>query len=520
MDYQSYPVWVEKVGIQSGRDHLGLESVGESMLEDLLSGISNITQRIRYCSFFSWVLKKFFESSSPKDNKNYRLFLDRASFLYAFSTSSSHLDSSRSGIDGIDYIRRNIEAFLNGQKTADDLFFKNKEYRNNNWIYKAKLDDLRLTLDDQKTGVPWLLKPYGENLALAFDAIAKNFDINSTNTDNLKKLSSTEEKPWCFHFLKNNDSERNILENLLFSKDITLDNQDKFDKKYVTRRYSLILFLQYIQKEGKKGRQYFERWINKNDTVHPINLNKTKLYWQLLFARNYLVYSLESLFMFFLHSISKEPLSLNEFMERLSKLSLSYNNVPISLDSSWLDLLKTTSNGEAESSLCIELESIGEKNSDNNINKFIIYPLIILIKLYDRWSKVDFKDSDLLYFQRGGFARFSLNHFITHFKNQIENNKKISETIFNLYQDYLLPRHTLISSQKMIYRNLDTFHFLFDEGRFKEIKRDRVFQPKYNFMKIDQVFNFLEDLDLIQNPEQNTYLVTNKGDELLKRYYE
>jgi hypothetical protein len=53
------PQWVKKIENQGGRDHLGLESVGQNMLEEISSGISNITERLRYFSLFCWVLQKF-----------------------------------------------------------------------------------------------------------------------------------------------------------------------------------------------------------------------------------------------------------------------------------------------------------------------------------------------------------------------------------------------------------------------------------------------------------------------------
>ena len=59
---QTYdPNWTEpEYGLAArGRDFLGIETLSEAILADLLPGINNQTRRARYYSFWAWMLRDF-----------------------------------------------------------------------------------------------------------------------------------------------------------------------------------------------------------------------------------------------------------------------------------------------------------------------------------------------------------------------------------------------------------------------------------------------------------------------------
>ncbi len=64
------PAWSEIEYLPGGaRDALRLETVAEAMLEDLLPGINNGTQRARYYSFWAWVLYEFIRDEDAVHNQ-------------------------------------------------------------------------------------------------------------------------------------------------------------------------------------------------------------------------------------------------------------------------------------------------------------------------------------------------------------------------------------------------------------------------------------------------------------------
>ncbi len=64
------PAWSEIEYLPGGaRDALRLETAAEAMLEDLLPGINNGTQRARYYSFWAWVLHEFIRDEDAVHNQ-------------------------------------------------------------------------------------------------------------------------------------------------------------------------------------------------------------------------------------------------------------------------------------------------------------------------------------------------------------------------------------------------------------------------------------------------------------------
>ncbi|MGA8504265.1 MAG: hypothetical protein WB762_01515, partial [Candidatus Sulfotelmatobacter sp.] len=56
--YSQIPDWTEDAGRPlGGRDFMGLQTVGETILNVLLPGLTNSTVHPRYYAFFSWVFK-------------------------------------------------------------------------------------------------------------------------------------------------------------------------------------------------------------------------------------------------------------------------------------------------------------------------------------------------------------------------------------------------------------------------------------------------------------------------------
>jgi len=542
MPNNDIPLWVKKIENQGGRDHLGIESVGQVMLEEISCGISNITERLRYFSLFCWVLQKFLASKLKKTISNYRMLLNKITFLYALSNSLSHLEEANTGINGIEFIRRNINGILSQDFKLDDSLFKSNAPINNNWIYRGKLNDLKLLLLTS-TGIPKIVEPNGLKLAKVFDNLNLGIDFeeldlnNYSSEDRLRKLESK----WCYHRLSENEEERQLLEDILFSKSY---KDYSISYKELNRRYTFIFLLKYINELHLKSRQEFEKWVYFNKEELPKNLSHILNLWKILFARNYLVFSLESLFYFFIQKIEAQPLSDiefidiikninidNEIMQKLNankkfknvfemKISLLLENLYPS-DTANIEAHLSRSNILSETNLILFLEAnVGHRISEDILNLYIFYPIFCLFSLYYRWSQKTFNDDASIFMKMGDSKRFSLDHLIQYLKNSITKNSSVGDIIIDLYYKFILPQHLNVSYEKLRDRNIDTFHFSFDNNKYYFISRNQEFTPNYNFMKINEMFNFLQDLDLINEEDKNYFILTSKAKNLLNQYYE
>jgi hypothetical protein len=168
------PQWIEKYGSKNrGRDHLAYEYVGVLMLERLLPGISNITNRARYYSFFAWVFYRFFEKTDlPKTEKNFRHYLRVKSLVFLYANGLQRLNESNTGIDGIELVREDL------QKNGDrDVFLLGEleliRYKDNFWIYSQKIKQLKLTEENKDYGLDSLTNR-GKEVAEAFEKSIKH----------------------------------------------------------------------------------------------------------------------------------------------------------------------------------------------------------------------------------------------------------------------------------------------------------------------------------------------------------
>lgn len=530
----SYPLWVEKVGRQSGRDHLGIESVGQAILEELTFGISNITRRICYYSFFCYVIKSFFESKEEKTYKNYNLHLKKLSLLYALSMSSAHEVESNTGIDGIEYARKYLKQIYSGEKIIDDQYFSiegtAREFLNNNWIYKAKLNNLNLTYAKDNSLIPSLVEPYGRKLAQLFedklkDLLPQNIEFNKLTPEMMKKL----EEQWCYHRVKDHEKERKLLEDIIFSR--SFDNQVQLN-----RRYSLTLILQFVKESSEKDLSKFERWIYQDDNL-PEKLTHIKYLWKILYARNYFVYSLESLFLYFLMQIQKKPLSLDTFLQQTEKVIYEqasnkdssdvkiahiYNKPLIHVLNEIFENEKINSD-LYEPNLIYPLTRNRSEISQENEHQYLSNAILCLLSLYYRYRfkpEIPFTEDMLLFFNFGDTFRLSLRSFFDTLDDALHEGRTLKEVVNELYTTQLLPRHQLIATEKLYANNLDTFHFQLEDNLYHFVKRPEHFIPSFNALKFSEAINFLEDLDLLHSEDRFTYELTQKGKDVLEEFYE
>lgn len=523
----SIPLWTEKTGKQGGRDHLGLQSVGQSMLEELTSGISNITKRLRYFSLYCWIIDSFATSSGEKTKKSYRKYLNDMSLLYTLSSSYAHKDDSSTGIDGIDFARKWLEKIISGERIIDDTIYSSKEYRNNNWIYKAKLNDLLLTVGEiGTTGIPQLNDP-GKKLADAFGKSIKDIHLDAFSLNDLHKdLFSKLEHRWCYHRLNDNQEEQKILEDILFAR-IFSDQ-----KKQKNRRYSLILMLHYMQKHGTFQKKEYEQWIYNETIALPQQLLQIKRLWKILFARNYLVYSFESLFLSFLNTIRDRQQSLEDYINEISLHvgeddylgHILKDNLNVKVADFYVHVygnaIPEASSKLYESALILELDNQTNRFTPDVIRKFYINSVFCLFSLYSRYKKYAVSDDEEKFIHMGDSFRFSLKHLFDTIDVAIQTHISLKDFIFELYNTNILPRHLSFAYNKYWNRSLDTFHFQYEDGIYSYVNRKETFAPKYNFMKFDEIINFFEDLDIIEKNDKNEVSLTHSGNNLIDEFYE
>ncbi len=83
-----YPFWGASINLITGLDPLGLQTTSEATYATMLPGISNLTNRLRYYSFYCWLLDFYFKNEKIGNSKEQYRFIRRAELMIAIIMQS------------------------------------------------------------------------------------------------------------------------------------------------------------------------------------------------------------------------------------------------------------------------------------------------------------------------------------------------------------------------------------------------------------------------------------------------
>lgn len=99
-----FPEWTE-LGQDGGLDPLGMQRPIEAIYQSLLPGISTITLRFRYYSFFVWMLEVYAKEERNTNPAAFRVFQRRCETVFALICARG---STELGVAGIDWAQKQL----------------------------------------------------------------------------------------------------------------------------------------------------------------------------------------------------------------------------------------------------------------------------------------------------------------------------------------------------------------------------------------------------------------------------
>ncbi|MBY6090917.1 hypothetical protein [Maritimibacter alkaliphilus] len=112
-----FPEWTE-LGQDGGLDPLGMQRPIEAIYQSLLPGISTITLRFRYYSFFVWMLEVYARDQGNTDPVSFRAFQRRCETLFALIAARG---STELGVAGIDWAQKQLNDVPNDPEAIIDF---------------------------------------------------------------------------------------------------------------------------------------------------------------------------------------------------------------------------------------------------------------------------------------------------------------------------------------------------------------------------------------------------------------
>ena len=262
-----------------GLNQLGMRTLVESLFATLLPGMNNVTGRIRYYSFYCWLMRQFKERGAGPDGvyhqEDFITFVRKAEYLLAVV---NYYGSDAQGIPGNSYVSNHVDDDPESVDLSKGILTPTGEYRGSYWAnkwgilgqyYLSSVMDLsligRLQADGDFYGVTQEGNGFvsGESLADAFTA-GVGADGELFMECILRSLVTKEEatilaRSFDMHSYDRSVRERDLTLSCLMQKDYPAAVHNGSNH----RRWTIRFVLEYIKDYPGSGfrDQEFARWM-------------------------------------------------------------------------------------------------------------------------------------------------------------------------------------------------------------------------------------------------------------------
>jgi len=174
---QFVPTWSQPSRPTLGRDPLGIQATSVRIYRDLVPGITNVTNRLRYYSFYCWVIHNYEQTQHVDDQSKWRIFVRRAEALYALASEIED-PAHTGGLAGSDWARAYLKEHQGGRIELRKHTDKPGESGEGQYLLASRgnfgqfyiRSMTEIGMLQRSTGIPLVSRPRGQELAEAFSA--------------------------------------------------------------------------------------------------------------------------------------------------------------------------------------------------------------------------------------------------------------------------------------------------------------------------------------------------------------
>lgn len=505
-----------------GLDPLGLQNTSESTFAMLLPGLNNVTGRIRYYSFYCWLLHEYAKQNGSTDPREQRKFIRRAELIVALVNESTSEEIS--AIPGSNYANKllkdeNISSYdlesgtYNLDGTTEGTYWKYGSGAFGQYYVGSLLDIGLITERENGSGI-FVRTPKkegvlisGEDLALAFDQniSKKNSELFFSSIKKGKIEDSDLEKLFeelNLSFVPPTSDERKNLTALLLEKDFPL----MLEEVPVTfRRKSIKHLLQYSADNNEiTDRQFTIQAYNLKGKFEDLE-DDCLTGWYYYQLNEYWQYSCLGVFngtMDYLEEIAGSGWkNLYQLVDEISEQVINHLQRDEIIKSGLQKIKDVFSDAddwidEAEIFYLINESRTAERIANS---VFLIFCLVHRNKEYTDILKI-----------------YGANHFIEKDGDGItfciKFEKYYNYTAKDFLKEFLLThiiyRHQFVAFRKMGNGIQSTQLFLIEEARIRRLLN---FEPSLTGPRIGRLLGFLHDIGILQNQK-----LTAEGKSILK----
>ncbi len=558
----SQTAWVKNSREGTGQDQLGLRFFSETIYQDLLPQITNVTSRGRYYSFYPWLIRAVENRADELKNFPLHKMVRRADCLltliglYHYKILEGEDQNSHDGLVGAKKLGSVLNEMLEGgasvqlsryaaEEESTDRYFKNK-FGGLGQYYFGPLRDAGILAYNEKGEIHYT-EDRGLIIAEAFaqsvmgDDFFEVLENDWVSEDDLENLLN-----FCPCLLAENPAEQNALIDFFFSREEIFQHP-----LWAKREETLNLILDFIQKSKVYNLEiplesigvhnflsaayagaFNENLLWENDSDQSL---ETKLLWRQYYAGELLSFAVQTLFWAGLTKVVEDDALIYDsrsygswFAEKFisSVAEFEGEDFAAARDEIEVNLPEITDwkNESHEIALTRRLERVvRNKSLPQRREKGVALAVRVLLSLAARWRQDEKMEAHFPV----SFSNQQLNEYPINLTNLLrfaENEwreMKLEEWLAWLASHWGVETHLMIALRKLQGESLDTFKvFPSEEGlQVKEIIGDKTIEeillPGFTSPRLRTTLQILWDLGLI-TVENDSINLTSTGETILE----
>ncbi|BES62841.1 hypothetical protein [Dysgonomonas capnocytophagoides] len=495
------PFWAENGGFIRGRDPLGIQNSSITVYGRLLPGMTNLTGRIRYYSFYCWILDEYnnlkLEKEKEKPQAQYN-FIRRAELIMAFLMVIK--EPNITNVPGSDYANRyklnGIYSLIQGADKPGKELYWDYESGALGQYYAGSLINLELIEVTEKY---FHIKSKGQKLAAAFRSAVPH-DERIYYLELIKKGTCFLEdfdkiKSFQLNAIVKLSAEWSLLNNLLLEQDG--DNFKTRDGKLSEKRFESIKL--FLQSKAEGIHMYkFPLWIF-NNISQDVDPNSSRFGWFYYFINEAVHYALSTVFWGFLFNIEGRILEIDSYLKKFELEILKETILPIGINSEdiLINVLGSIDKGNIPDELVDIKNAVKQGNSYSAVSKSILLLAMIynFVKPYEEQVK-RFEFNNYIDSQKGNLSE----HLNIYIEKNLESSysKYVNRIIKSVIND-----HMSTAYRKMGNGEANLLKFLIEDRCIIHIE---TIEPRGTTPRIQSLQNFMLDLRYIETSDSLTEL--------------
>lgn len=513
------PFWGAENTFITGQDMLGMQTSSIATYGVLVPGLTNLTRRIRYYGFYTWILEQYAKRVGKDSVAEFHKYVRRAELLLAFMMADQFPDIK--GVVGSLFAKKHLNDF---DTTIDiALGAEKSEGRKTYWMYSSGAFGqyyqgalIALKLVDASKHNPKIFvatTDLGRELCACFETsipedIREKFWDAVTQGKIARADLATLAEGFCLTDIPEGSSECYFYRALLLGTDFP--GSESRAGYGLFRKDTILLYLSYLQdsKRFNKEISFWDTFYSSAWDGHRLQGSKATKGWMYYSLNENTHFCLETFLWQLLVRLEEGPLYLDEALDLLSQEVIAELDSPappgIDKDLSLLELAQTICQSGHEP--FGEVAAIQE-NTKTFPARASASALVALAKMHlgiqDEFKKLT--DYSRLYrmYREGD----SLSFYLWMQKHQ---GLSIEEFLKKLFLQKIINRHLEVATRKMRNRNENTLKFIFEDNQLKLVN---TFPPVFTTPRIPSLRFFLEDIGFL---EQDSDFLTADGKKVLE----